>query len=114
MEQQQNDNGYSRLYHNLVNRVLKGEGYSSLPTRQAAFNNSTDQPPALRSLVENVAHNAHKITDSDIAAAKQTGVSEDQLFELIICAAVGQASRQYESGLSALAEALKEGGAHAS
>jgi len=39
---------------------------------------------------------------------------EDQLFELIICAAVGQASRQYEAGLAALAEAKKEGGSYAS
>ena len=35
----------------------------------------------------------------------EAGFTEDQLFELVICAAVGQSTRQYEAGLAALAEA---------
>jgi hypothetical protein len=34
------------------------------------------------------------------------GTSEDQIFELVICAAIGQATRQYETALEALAEAM--------
>lgn len=113
MKNSKTDAGYGRLYHDFINRILKGKGYSSQKERQAAFNNSDLQQP-LHTLLDKVAHNAYKITDSDINTVKETGYSEDQLFELIVCAAAGQASRQYESGLAALAEAIAEGGKHAS
>jgi hypothetical protein len=38
-----------------------------------------------------------------------SGCTEDQVFELVICAAVGQSARLYEAGLAALAEATVEG-----
>lgn len=105
---------FKHLYQALIDRILKGEGYSTQQDRQAAFANENVQPP-LDLLVDKVAHQAFKISDKDIDMARQSGVSEDQLFELIICAAVGQASRQYESGLTALADATKkEGGPYAS
>jgi hypothetical protein len=33
---------------------------------------------------------------------KQSGLSEDQVFEIVVCAAIGQASRQYNAALGAL------------
>ena len=104
---------YQSLYHALLDRIVKGDGQSSRQQRQAAFNNTGLSRP-LSHLIGKVAHHAYKVTDADIAAAKQAGVTDDQLFELIICGAVGQASRQYESGLAALAEAVRKGGSHAS
>lgn len=97
------------LYQALTDCVLKGKGYSTPQDRKAAFDNENVQQP-LQSLIEKVAHQAFKITDQDIEKPKRAGFSEDQLFELIVCAAVGQASRQYDSGLAALAEAKKEKG----
>ena len=41
---------------------------------------------------------------------KESGLTEDQIFELVVCAAVGQATRQYESALEALAAAVTDGG----
>lgn len=105
--------GYGQLYDKLLNRILKGDGQSSREQRQTAFDNAGLQQP-LSTLIGKVANYAYKITNDDIDTAKRAGNNEDQLFELIICGAVGQASRQYESGLGALAEALKEGGHHAS
>ena len=104
---------YKKLYQELTGRILKGKGERTIKQRQAAFDN-TDLPAPLNALIEKVAHEAYKVTDNDIAAVKATGVTEDQLFELVICGAVGQASRQYQTGLTALAEALQEGGRHAS
>jgi hypothetical protein len=46
-----------------------------------------------------------QISDADLAAATAAGISEDQLFELVVCAAIGQSARLYEAGLAALAEA---------
>jgi hypothetical protein len=113
MKPEKKPSGYKQLSNNLIDRILQGKGDSSRQQRQAAFNNA-DLPQPLSSLINKVALHAYKVTDSDIDAVKNTGVSEDRLFELIICGAVGQASRQYESGLAALAEATKEGGHHAS
>lgn len=56
-----------------------------------------------------VATRPTQITDADFAAAKASGFSEDQVFELVISAAVGQSARLYEAGLTALAEATVNG-----
>src|SRR6266576_3724436 len=63
-------------------------------------------PPALHTLIGKVATSPARVTDADFAAAKAAGFSEDQLFELVISAAVGQSTRLYEAGLAALAEAV--------
>jgi alkylhydroperoxidase family enzyme len=56
-------------------------------------------------LLDKVATDSAQVTDADFAAASAAGFSDDQLFELVICAAVGESTRQYEAGLAALAEA---------
>ena len=99
---------YKQLYQRLVDRICKGAGESSIQLRQAAFDNK-NMPEVMASLVNKVAYEAYKITDNDIAEVKAAGINEDQLFEIIICSAIGQASRQYKSGLAALAEATKDG-----
>jgi len=58
-------------------------------------------------LIEKVARHSYKVTDEDVAAVRAAGLSEDQIFEIVVCAAVGQASRQYASALAALASAVK-------
>jgi alkylhydroperoxidase family enzyme len=91
----------------LVERLLEGDGTASRDLRRAAFGD-TDLPDPLRALVDKVARSAHAVSDADFAAARASGLSEDEMFEVVICAAVGQATRQYESALSALDAATKE------
>ena len=92
----------------LVDRVLNGAGQASPEQRARAFSD-TDVPPPLQALIGKVATTPTQVTDADFAAAKASGFSEDQLFELVISAAVGQSSRRYEAGLAALAEATVDG-----
>jgi len=92
----------------LVDRVLNGPGMASPEQRARAFSNS-DIPPPLQALIGKVAAMPGQVTDADFAVAKASGFSEDQLFELVICAAAGEASRRYEAGLAALAEATGTG-----
>ena len=47
------------------------------------------------------------IKASGLAAAKAT-LTEDQIFEIVVCAAIGEANRQLETALAALDEATKE------
>jgi hypothetical protein len=96
-------------YRSLVDRVLEGEGRASARQRAQAFGND-GLPPPLCALIGKVLARPARVTEADFAAAKALGCTEDQLFELVICAAVGQSARLYEAGLAALAEATVNGG----
>ena len=88
----------------LVKRILEGDGKASPSERRAAFNNTGLAEP-LGTLVDKVAKRAYTVTDEDITAAKVSGLSEDQVFEILVCAAIGQATRQYETAFAALKDA---------
>ena len=92
----------------LVERVLNAEGRASREQRARAFGND-GLPPPLDALIDQVAMRPAQVTDGDFAAAKASGSTEDELFELVICAAVGQSTRLYEAGLAALAQATVDG-----
>jgi alkylhydroperoxidase/carboxymuconolactone decarboxylase family protein YurZ len=94
-----------RLREALIERILDGVGTASRGWRRAAFENAGLAEP-LRTLVQKVATQAVAVTDRDIAAARESGVTEDQIFEIVVCAAVGQSARQYESAGAALGSAL--------
>jgi hypothetical protein len=91
----------------LVARVLEGEGTAPHAERRAAFDNAALSAP-LSSLVDKVANNAGAISDVDVAAVLAAGLSEDHVFEIAVCAAIGEATRQYESALAALGAVVKE------
>ena len=94
----------------LVDRILTGAGRASAEQRAQAFSNDGLSPP-LQALIGKVATRPAQVTEADFAAAKASGCTEDQLFELVICAAVGESARRYDSGLAALADAVAgEGG----
>jgi hypothetical protein len=88
----------------LVRRILEGEGKASTSERRAAFHNSGLAEP-LGTLVDKVARYSYRVTDEDFAAVNESGLSEDQVFEIVVCAAIGQATRQYDTGIAALAAA---------
>ena len=92
----------------LVDAVLHGKGRASAEQRAHAFNNDGLSPP-LDALIAKVADRPTQVTEQDLAAALASGCTEDQLFELVVCAAVGQSTRLYEAGLAALAEATADG-----
>jgi hypothetical protein len=85
----------------LISRILDGEGKGAPTQRWAAFNNIFLTDP-VRTLVSKVARHAYRVTDEDIAAVRESGFSEDQVFEIVVCAAIGQANRQYDTALLAL------------
>jgi hypothetical protein len=87
-----------RLRKQVIERALHAPGETTGDTRRAAYDGRGS------ALVEKVAANAWKVTDEDIAAAKQAGLSEDKIFELVVCAALGQATRQLDAALAILEE----------
>ncbi|MBA3397352.1 MAG: hypothetical protein H0T89_32295 [Deltaproteobacteria bacterium] len=85
-----------------MERALHEPGKTTGDARRAAFDNR-ESPVA--ALIEKVTKNAWKVTDEDVAAAKQAGLSDDEIFELVVCAALGQSMRQLNSARAALEDA---------
>jgi hypothetical protein len=94
-----------QAYGALVHRVVEGEGTASREQRRAAFEKAWPGEP-LRTLIEKVTTRATTVTDRDVAAACASGLTEDQIFEIAVCAALGQSTRQYESARAALDTAI--------
>jgi hypothetical protein len=104
------ENGMSDITQarkDLVARILEGDGRASRAQRRAAFDNAGVAEPLAR-LIDKVAKQSYKVTDEDITAAKASGLSEDEIFELVVCAAIGQAMRQHDVALAALTEATTD------
>jgi hypothetical protein len=66
-------------------------------------------PEDLNDYVSKVALHADKVTDSDIDRLKGAGYSEDAIFEITLCAAMGAGLARMERGI-----ALLKGGDNAS
>jgi hypothetical protein len=93
----------------LTERILDGAGTASQRERQAAFENTGLAESAVRMLSQKVAMQAGAVSDQDVAMAKASGRTEDQIFEIVVCAAVGQSTRQYDSARAALDAATSRG-----
>ena len=92
------------LHSSLIARVLESEGRASIEIRRAAFDNERLAEP-ISQFVEKVAHSARTVNDADVSTLRRAGLSEDQIYEIVVCAAIGQATRQYQSALAALSAA---------
>jgi len=96
-----------RAHKVLVTRILEGDGTASRAQRRGAFDNAGLAEP-MQTLISKVARHACTVTDEDITAARASGLSEDQIFEMVVSAAVGQATRQYNTALAALDAATEK------
>jgi hypothetical protein len=102
-----------QLRRALISRVLGSHGTAPATLRRAAFDadlTETASGEPVSKLIEKVAYRSDQVTDEDVAAVRAAGLSEDEIFEIVVCAAVGQANRQHRSGLTALAGATGEEG----
>ena len=91
----------------LTERILDEAGTASRSERQAAFENS-GLAESVRTLIQKVATQATAVSDHDVAMAMASGLTEDQIFEIVVCAAVGQSTRQYDSARAALDAAISK------
>ena len=91
----------AQAYASLLSRLLEGDGRASPGQRRAAFDNLGLKSP-VSALVNKVAKRADDVNADDIMASTKSGLSEDQIFELVVCAAVGEASREHNAALAAL------------
>jgi alkylhydroperoxidase family enzyme len=59
-------------------------------------------------LVTKVAKQPTSVTDENFITALTSGLSEDQIFEMVVAAAIGHATRQYNTALAALDSAIEK------
>jgi hypothetical protein len=83
--------------------VLDGPGASDPAIRRAAAA-GTGSPADLQALVDKIHRHAYQVTDEDVARLGVT-YGDDQLFEIIVSAAVGASRQRLFAGLAALEEA---------
>jgi hypothetical protein len=94
---------HATLRERVLQRVLEGPGHSDPAIRRAAAE-TTVLADDLQPLVDKIHHHAYEVTDDDIARLK-TGYSDDQLFEIIVSAALGASRKRLLAGLNALEQA---------
>jgi alkylhydroperoxidase family enzyme len=82
--------------------VLDGAGSTDATVRRQV---ASGQPPAeLAALVQKIRDRAYTVTDSDVDRLRAR-YSEDQLFEVIVAAAVGAAEERLNAALDAVRRA---------
>jgi hypothetical protein len=94
---------HAGLRDQVLQRVLQGAGESDPATRSAAAEGS-GVPTDLQALVDKIHRHAYRVTDEDIALLQAT-YGDDQMFEIIVSAALGASRKRLLAGLEALDEA---------
>jgi alkylhydroperoxidase family enzyme len=59
-------------------------------------------PPELAAYLDKVRRAAYTVTDADVAALREAGFSEDEIFEQTVSAAVAAGLDRLEAGLEAI------------
>jgi alkylhydroperoxidase family enzyme len=59
-------------------------------------------PPAAEAYADTVRGYAYRVTDAQVDAVRDAGLSEDEVFEVTVAAAVGAGLERLEAGLRAM------------
>ena len=94
---------HASLRDRVVQNVLRGAGESDPAIRRAAADGSA-APPELQPLIDKIHRHAYKVTDDDLARLRAK-YPDDQLFEIIVSAALGASLTRLRAGLQVLDEA---------
>lgn len=96
---------HAKTLQRLVEATLEGPGELAPGIRKAiAEERHEEAPPVLRPYLDKVAHQAWTMTDEDVEALRRAGLSEDQIFEATVAAALGAGLKRLRAGLAALGE----------
>lgn len=94
---------HASLRDRVLDSVINGPGVSDAGIRRAAAE-GTGVPADLQPLVDKIHRHAYKVTDEDMARA-QAKYGDDQMFEIVVSAALGASRKRLLAGLKALKEA---------
>lgn len=92
------------LFQKLVDSVMSGAGMLDSGQRKEAFD--AEKPSTGAAWIERVRSRAASIEDEHLGELREAGLSEDQIFEMTICAAVGAADLRLRAALRTLGKEL--------
>jgi hypothetical protein len=90
-------------------RVLDGPGVLEPSVRHRAFEGAPLDDALADRYVANIRQHAYKIVERDVAELRDSGWSEDQIFELSVSAAFGAAQPRLDAALGAVEAAQVAG-----
>ena len=91
---------HASLREKVLNSVLNGRGESDPAIRNAVANGNS-VPAELHVLVDKIHRHAYKVTDEDIKRL-QAKYGDDQMFEIVVSAALGASRNRLLAGMKAL------------
>lgn len=91
----------------LIKTVLESPGVTSPGLRESIFHGK-DIPGSLNVYAAKVHRESYKITEDDIRKLISEGCTEDEIFEVTVCAALGASKPELDRGLQALKESANE------
>lgn len=94
---------HANLRDKVLKSVLDGPGESE-PAMRNAVADGKNVPAELHVLVDKIHRHAYKVTDEDIKRL-QVKYGDDQMFEIVVSAALGASRNRLLAGLKALDEA---------
>jgi hypothetical protein len=94
---------HARLRDLVFRSVLEGTGETD-PVLRTSVAEAKFVPGDLKALVGKIHRHAYKVTDEDMARA-QAKYGDDQMFEIVVSAALGASRQRLLAGLKALEEA---------
>jgi len=94
---------HAKLRDVVLHNVLDGPGEAN-PALRKSVADAAFVRGDLKSLVEKIHRHAYKVTDEDIAKP-QAKYGDDQMFEIVVSAALGASQQRLLAGLKALDEA---------
>ena len=94
---------HANLRDQVLKSVLAGPGESE-PAIRNAVADGKNVPADLQVLVDKVHRHAYKVTDEDIKRL-QAKYGDDQMFEIVVSAALGASRNRLLAGMKALDEA---------
>ena len=97
------DDPHAALRDKVLQRVVHGAGESDVAIRSAAAEGK-GVPDNLQALVEKIHRHAYKVTDDDMMRA-QAKYGDDQMFEIVVSAALGASRQRLLAGFDALEKA---------
>jgi len=91
---------HAELRNQVLGQVLNGPGQTEPALRNTAAANS-GVPVELRALIDNIHAHAYRVTERDITRLKGS-YDEDELFEIVVSAALGASRKRLLAGLDAV------------
>jgi alkylhydroperoxidase family enzyme len=80
-----------------VGNLGRDEELTPLDELRAVVASTPEAPDAMTAYLEKVHAVAYKITDADVGALKAAGVSEDEIFEQTVAAAISEGLRRLDA-----------------